>query len=120
MNILQSKHLSTTKSFLKWSFYGGVVGGLCGIASAIFLHGLDWVTDVRENHKGIIYFLPIAGVLTSYLYIKFGKNSSRGNNLILEEIQNKKEKIPFPSCIPKVKAPVITAKIAITSIEIIT
>ncbi len=26
MNILQSKHLSTTKSFLKWSFYGGVVG----------------------------------------------------------------------------------------------
>ena len=73
MNILQSKHLSTTKSFLKWSFYGGVVGGLCGIASAIFLHGLDWVTDVRENHKGIIYFLPIAGVLTSYLYMKFGK-----------------------------------------------
>ena len=95
MNILQSKHLSTTKSFLKWSFYGGVVGGLCGIASAIFLHGLDWVTDVRENHKGIIYFLPIAGVLTSYLYIKFGKNSSRGNNLILEEIQNKKEDVPL-------------------------
>jgi len=58
LNILQSKHLSTTKSFLKWSFYGGVVGVLCGIASAIFLHGLDWVTDVRENHKGIIYFLP--------------------------------------------------------------
>lgn len=95
MNILQSKHLSTTKSFLKWSFYGGVVGVLCGIASAIFLHGLDWVTDVRENHKGIIYFLPIAGVLTSYLYMKFGKNSSRGNNLILEEIQNKKEDVPL-------------------------
>ena len=95
MKILQNKHLSTTKSFLKWSFYGGIVGILCGMASAIFLHGLDWVTDVRENHKEIIYFLPIAGVFTSYLYMKFGKNSSRGNNLILEEIQNKKEEVPL-------------------------
>lgn len=95
MNILQNKHLSTTKSFFKWSFYGGIVGVLCGIASAIFLHGLDWVTDTRENNKWIIYLLPIAGVLTSYLYVKFGKNSSRGNNLILEEIQNKKEDVPF-------------------------
>lgn len=95
MNILNNEHLSTSKSFLKWTFYGVIVGVLCGVASAIFLHSLEWVTEFREKNVNIIYFLPIAGVFTSYLYIKFGKNSSRGNNLILEEIQNKKEKIPL-------------------------
>ena len=82
------------KSFIKWIFYGIFVGVLCGIASAIFLHSLDFVTDTREKNRWLIMLLPIAGVLTTYLYTKFGKNSSRGNNLILEEIQNKKEEIP--------------------------
>lgn len=95
-NVMLNKlSLSTTKSFLKWSFLGIIIGILCGIASAIFLHSLEWVTNFRENNNNIIYFLPFAGVFTSFLYLKFGKNSSRGNNLILEEIQNKKEKIPL-------------------------
>ena len=93
--MLNKLSLSTTKSFLKWSFLGMIVGILCGVASAIFLHSLEWVTNFRENNNNIIYFLPFAGVFTSFLYLKFGKNSSRGNNLILEEIQNKKEKIPL-------------------------
>lgn len=94
-NIKDKEHIKISKSFFKWLFYGTLVGILCGIASAIFLHSLDFVTNYRESHSWIIVFLPIAGVFTSYLYIKFGKNSSRGNNLILEEIQNKKDKIPF-------------------------
>lgn len=96
INILKKlEHYKILKSFIKWTFYGTIVGVLCGIASAIFLHLLDFVTNYREKNSMIIMFLPLGGVFTTYLYFKFGKNSSRGNNLILEEIQNKKEKIPF-------------------------
>ena len=75
-NVMLNKlSLSTTKSFLKWSFLGIIIGILCGIASAIFLHSLEWVTNFRENNNNIIYFLPFAGVFTSFLYLKFGKLS---------------------------------------------
>jgi len=90
--IKNSTHVS--KSFMKWVFYGILVGIFCGIASAIFLHSLEYVTKTRESSSWIILFLPIGGVFTAYLYKKVGKNSSRGNNLILEEIQDKGEEIP--------------------------
>lgn len=93
MNFLTNNRY-ISRSFIKWIFFGTLVGIFTGIASAIFLHSLEFVTSFREKHKIIIYFLPIAGVFTTFLYTKFGKNSSRGNNLILEEIQNKKEEIP--------------------------
>ena len=85
------QHIGISISFLKWLIYGSIVGVLCGGASALFLHLLGWATDTREKNSWLIYLLPIAGMLTSWIYIKYGKNSSRGNNLILEEIQNKKE-----------------------------
>ena len=90
--IKNSTHVS--KSFMKWVFYGILVGIFCGIASAIFLHSLEYVTETREKSSWLILILPIGGVFTTYLYKKFGKNSLRGNNLILEEIQNKGEEIP--------------------------
>lgn len=90
--IKNSTHVS--KSFMKWVFYGILVGIFCGIASAIFLHALDYVTETRESSTWIILFLPLGGVFTTYLYKKIGKNSLRGNNLILEEIQDKGEEIP--------------------------
>ena len=99
MNILKhgekNQHIGITISFFKWLLYGSIVGALCGTASALFLHLLGFATETREKNSWIIYFLPIAGMVTSWIYIKYGKNSSRGNNLIFEEIQNKKEKIPF-------------------------
>lgn len=82
-------------SFVHWIILGAVVGALCGGASALFLHLLDIVTNTREASPWLLFLLPVGGIATTFLYSRFGKNSSRGNNLILEEIQNKKEKIPF-------------------------
>ena len=93
MNFIKNSNY-ISRSFIKWILYGTLVGIFTGVASAIFLHSLDFVTNFREQHRSIIYLLPIAGVFTTFLYIKFGKNSSRGNNLILEEIHDEKEDIP--------------------------
>lgn len=91
----KSEHIGIMISFFKWLINGSIVGVLCGLASALFLYMLNSVTELREMNLWIILFLPVAGAFTTLLYLKYGKNSSRGNNLILEEIQNKKDKIPF-------------------------
>lgn len=75
------------RTIAKWVLYGLIVGVLSGSASALFLAGLDYVTDVRELHPVLLFLLPIAGAAVSYGYMKRGGAASRGNNLIVEQIR---------------------------------
>ena len=88
-------HLALWTTFVKWIVLGSVVGILSGTASAFFLKSLDYVTDVRLDHPWLLYLLPLGGVLVSFLYTRYGKNSSKGNNLILEQIGDGQETIPL-------------------------
>lgn len=80
---------------IKWFFIIVLVGIFCGLASALFLVSLNWVTDFRESHKWIIAFLPLAGLFIGTVYHKWGKSVVKGNNLILEEYENPKKAIDF-------------------------
>ncbi|NPA09646.1 MAG: voltage-gated chloride channel family protein [Chlorobi bacterium] len=80
---------------LKWILISTLIGILVGSASAGFLKSLQWTTDFRENHLWLIAFLPLGGFLTGLLYHYFGKDVEAGNNLLLENIQEPKEIIPF-------------------------
>ncbi|MEJ8303529.1 voltage-gated chloride channel family protein [Saccharibacillus sacchari] len=91
----RTSHLALWSTFLKWIALGGVVGVLSGTASAFFLHSLDYVTNLRTNHGWLLFLLPLGGALVSYLYLKFGQNSAKGNNLILEQINEGQETIPL-------------------------
>ena len=42
----------------------------------------------RVNHGFVLFLLPIGGALVSFLYYKCGRNSVKGNNLIIENINN--------------------------------
>ncbi|MEW9698347.1 voltage-gated chloride channel family protein [Paenibacillus sp. SI8] len=88
-------HLALLGSLLKWIFYGGLTGILSGSSSALFLASLDWATVQRESHFWLLFLLPLSGACMSYLYLKYGKNAGKGNNLILERIQHGQETIPF-------------------------
>lgn len=87
--------LALPKTFIKWILLGGVVGILSGTASAFFLISLEYVTDLRTGHSWLLYLLPVGGALVSFLYLKAGKNSAKGNNLILEQINQGSETIPL-------------------------
>ena len=88
--------MSLLRFLLKWIFFGSVVGLLTGSASAIFLKSLDYVTDVRLMNPWLLFLLPLGGALVSYLYYKYGKNSAKGNNLIIEQIQGREyEPVPL-------------------------
>lgn len=82
-------------SFVKWIVLGAVIGILTGSASALFLKGLDAVTRYRMEHPWLLFLLPLGGAGVSLLYKKYGKNSGRGNNLILEQIYGGQETIPL-------------------------
>ncbi|WP_267405457.1 MULTISPECIES: voltage-gated chloride channel family protein [unclassified Chryseobacterium] len=79
----------------KWLCISLIIGALVGTASAGFLQSLEWATQFRENHIWIIAFLPVAGFLVGLLYYYFGKNVEAGNNLLIENIHEPKEIIPF-------------------------
>lgn len=72
-----------------------LIGFFAGIGTSVFLHTLDFVTKLRQQHLFLILFLPLGGFLSTYLYGKFGGSSSQGSHLIIEEIHNPKERIPL-------------------------
>lgn len=84
-----------SKNNLKFLLLSLLVGIFAGITSSIFLHLLKWATDFRNHHLSIIWFLPIAGLSIGVLYHLYGREASKGNNLILEEIHDPKKVVPL-------------------------
>lgn len=71
-----------------------IVSIIMGIISAIFLKSLELVTTIRGSFPYLILTIPLIGVLTTYIYSKYGKESNRGNNLIIESV-HKEISVPF-------------------------
>ncbi|KFF01902.1 voltage-gated chloride channel family protein [Chryseobacterium luteum] len=80
---------------IKWLCISIIIGILAGTASAGFLVSLEWATHFRENHIRLIALLPVAGFLIGLLYYYYGKDVEAGNNLLIDNIHDPKETIPF-------------------------
>ncbi len=78
--ILIAKHL------LYWTVLIIPVSIVTGLLVALFLWLLELATVTRWNNMWLIFFLPAAGILITFLYRRFGKNSEAGYNLIMDEI----------------------------------
>ena len=83
------------KNFIKWFLLSVLSGCIIGIVISLFLKSLQLATSIRKANPIIIFLLPFGGALVSYLYLKFGKNSSKGNNLIIERINKDEADVPF-------------------------
>lgn len=96
MSAIHPQHFRISLAYLaKWLSLSVLIGILAGSASAVFLITLQWVGNYRESHPLLIGFLPLAGLLIGLLYHYLGKHSHEGNRLLLETIQEPREKIPF-------------------------
>jgi H+/Cl- antiporter ClcA len=80
---------------IRWSFISAIVGVLAGIASAAFLMLLEWATLFRYQNSYVIWFLPLGGLFIGLIYHYLGKGVEKGNNQILEEIENPQKVIPL-------------------------
>lgn len=87
--------MSFLRTALKWLVLGTIVGILAGTASAIFLISLAWATDVRLENPSLLFLLPIAGFIAGWFYWRFGGTASKGNNLVIDEVNNNQSRIPL-------------------------
>jgi H+/Cl- antiporter ClcA len=87
--------LSIVKFISKWLLVATIVGLLVGSASALFLVTLNWVTVYREANAWLLFLLPLGGLLVGFIYHYWGQTVVKGNNQLIEEIQNPTETIPF-------------------------
>ncbi|MFR3569581.1 MAG: chloride channel protein [Paraclostridium sordellii] len=81
--------------FLRWFLLASISGTAVGIVISFFLKSLQWATSTRESNPWLLYILPLGGTFVSYLYSKYGKDSAKGNNLIIERINKGEGRIPF-------------------------
>jgi H+/Cl- antiporter ClcA len=89
------KTTTKIKKYLKWIFLSSLCGLLSGTATFVFLQSLSFITDLREKTPLLIFGLPFAGLLIGYLYFLSGSSTTKGTTLILEEIHDPKNVVPF-------------------------
>lgn len=82
------------KSQLKWLAFTIPISIIAGLSSALFLYVLDELTDLRLSNNWLIFLLPFAGLAIGYIYFKFGKSSSRGTNLVIDQVHEPTELLP--------------------------
>lgn len=79
----------------QWVVLGGLVGVLCGAASALFLWLLEQVTGFRTGHQVLVYLLPVAGLALGTIHERFGQSIKAGNNLIIDTIHDEGPELPL-------------------------
>ncbi len=95
MDLRVSGALSVASYMIRWLVLASLVAVLAGSASAAFLWALDWATQTREHHRALIMLLPVAGFVTGWCYLHFGKQVEAGNNLLIDEIHDPRQIIPL-------------------------
>lgn len=84
--IYSFEHFFIARHLLRWTLLIIPLAILVGLLVALFLWLLDLATATRWANMWLIFLLPLAGILITFLYKTIGKNSDSGNNLVMDEI----------------------------------
>ena len=87
---------------------GATVGLLSGAASAGFLWLLERAIGLRAAHPWLLGLLPFLGMLSAWLYHRWGQEAERGGSLILDEV------LEFQGRVPSRMAPLVLAGTLLT------
>eukprot|EP01030_Chromulinospumella_sphaerica_P011700 gene11700-11495_t len=79
----------------KWTTIAALVALASGSASALFLWALEHATATHVSYPWLIWLLPVAGALVSWVYLKVGKQVEAGNNLLIDEIHDPRKVVPL-------------------------
>ncbi|MCY7369212.1 MAG: chloride channel protein [Chamaesiphon sp.] len=93
-HLVGANWLRATFNLVKWLSISVTLGILTGTSSAALLGVLDWATKSRETHS-LLLLLPVGGLVSGLMYHYLGKSVEAGNNLILEEIHDPNQVIPW-------------------------
>lgn len=82
-------------NILKLALISIIIGSTSGVIIGAFLIILEKAIELNIEYSWLVMILPLSGVLMTFLYKKYGKNSKKGNNLIIENINGNFEEINF-------------------------
>jgi H+/Cl- antiporter ClcA len=85
---------SAARLAVKWLPLSFAIGVPAGAASFVLLRSLDAVTNLRLEKPWLLYLLPAAGALIGWIYHRYGKDSHRGHNLLIEQIHEPGAGVP--------------------------
>ena len=66
-----------------------------GVIVGLFNILLSWGNNFRKDHEYMIYLLPFAGLIITFLYLHTRRNAYSGENLLKSEVQSAAKDIPF-------------------------
>ena len=72
-----------------------IIAVFAGSASALLLVSLETAARTRDTHPWLLWLLPVAGLLSGFVYHRWGSRVEAGNNRILEEIHEPRATIPL-------------------------
>ncbi len=88
------EHYNSLKHAVRWTLLVLPASLVIGSIVAFFLWLLSVAIHFRFTHYWLLYLLPLAGLLIHFIYQSIGKSSEKGNNLIIEQIQQGGDGIP--------------------------
>lgn len=62
------------------------IGASCGLCAALFLSLLELATSYRERQPGLVFALPLVGVLLGLAYERYGERAGLGTNLVIDAL----------------------------------
>ena len=81
---------------IKYGVLALIIGIIIGIIDTIFGKGLILIGEIRNKYFWyLVPFLPIAGLLITWLYRHFNELSLKGMTLVFETGQQKRDAIPL-------------------------
>lgn len=80
---------------LKWIALSIILGVAVGLLVGALDMLLSKANNFRKEHTNLIYFLPFAGIIISFIYVKVKRNAYTGENLLKSEVQKAAKNIPF-------------------------
>ncbi len=86
-------------ALLKWAAVGVLIGVVGGVIGSLFHIGVDYATELRLEHRWVLYLLPLAGLAVVGLY-RLSKTEGKGTNDIIDSVH-------FGAEIPVLLVPVI-------------
>ena len=71
------------RNLCKYVLLALLVGVVCGGVGTAFYHAIALATRLRKAHAWLLYLLPVAGLLTAYLYALLKMEKDPGTDVVL-------------------------------------
>lgn len=75
----------------KWIIFACIIGVAVGLVGVLMVKGINKATELRQAYPWLIYLMPVAGVLSVFLYKVTKREQDSGTNAVLGAIRNQNQ-----------------------------